>query len=100
VALVDAGALAIAKEPWERARMGNVRATLRGLFGAAVAATPTERGPARLALARADLANGPDYEGLTALEIAAADDPLLAIQRDTAVLRGIALVRIGRSAEA
>ncbi|MBN4097138.1 hypothetical protein SAMN04488144_101415 [Methylobacterium sp. 190mf] len=100
VALVDAGALAIAKEPWERARMGNVRATLRGLFDAAVAATPTERGPARLALARADLANGLDYEGLTALEIAAADDPLLAIQRDTAVLRGIALVRIGRSAEA
>ncbi|MEE7490985.1 hypothetical protein [Methylobacterium oryzae] len=100
VALTDAGALAIAKEPWERARMGNVRATLRGLFDAAVAATPSERGPARFALARADLANGLDYEGLTALEIAAADDPLLATQRETALLRGIALVRIGRNAEA
>ncbi|MDE4910468.1 hypothetical protein PQI07_07095 [Methylobacterium sp. 092160098-2] len=98
--LADAGALAIAKEPWERARMGNVRETLRGLFDAAVAATPSERGPARLALARADLANGLDYEGLTVLEIAAADDPLLASQRETAILRGMALVRIGRNAEA
>jgi len=98
--LTDAGTLAIAREPWERARMGNVRETLRGLFDAAVAAPPSERGPARLALARADLANGLDYEGLIALEIAAADDPLLATQRETALLRGIALVRIGRNAEA
>ncbi|WP_457108752.1 hypothetical protein, partial [Methylobacterium sp. P5_C11] len=98
--LAEAGALAIAKESWERARMGNVRDTLRGLFAAVVAATPSERGPARLALARADLANGLDYEGLTALETAASDDPLLAAQRDTALLRGMALVRIGRSAEA
>ncbi|WP_331315442.1 tetratricopeptide repeat protein [Methylobacterium mesophilicum] len=100
VVLTDAGALAIERESWERARMGNVRTALRGLFDAAVAAPPSERGPARLALARADLANGLDYEALTALEIAAADDPLLATQRETALLRGIALVRIGRNAEA
>lgn len=100
VVLADAGALTITMEAWERARSGNVRETLRRLFDAAVAATPSERGPARLALARADFANGLDYEGLTALEIAAADDPLLAAQRDTVLLRGMALVRIGRNTEA
>ncbi|MBP1182122.1 hypothetical protein [Methylobacterium sp. PvR107] len=98
--LAEAGTLAIAREAWERAQAGNVRQTLRGLANAAAAATPSERGPARLALARAELANGLDLEGLAALETAATDDPLLAAQRDTAVLRGIALVRIGRNAEA
>ena len=98
--LAEAGTLAIAREAWERARAGNVRETLRGLANAASAATPAERGPARLTLARADLANGLDFEALAALETAASDDPLLAAQRDTAVLRGIALVRIGRTAEA
>lgn len=99
-ALADMGTLAIAREAWERARTGVVRETLRGLANAAAAATPSERGPARLALARAYLANGLDPEGLAALETAAADDPLLAAQRDTALLRGIALVRMERNAEA
>jgi hypothetical protein len=99
-ALVEVGNLSIVREAWERARAGNVRDTLRGLANAAVAATPSERGPARLALARADFANGLDLEGLAALETAAADDPLLAAQRETAVLRGLALVRVGRNAEA
>nr|WP_313901506.1 hypothetical protein [Methylobacterium sp. J-070] len=98
--LAEAGTLAVARDSWERAQMGNVRETLRGLANAAAAATPSERGPARLALARAYLANGLDPEGLAALETAAADDPLLAAQRDTALLRGLALVRIGRNAEA
>jgi tetratricopeptide (TPR) repeat protein len=99
-ALAEAGTLAIARAPWEKARAGIVRDTLRGLANAAAAATPSERGPARLALARAYLANGLDPEGLAALEAAAADDPLLAAQRDTAILRGLALVRLGRSPEA
>jgi tetratricopeptide (TPR) repeat protein len=100
VALAEAGPLAVARDAWEHARAGNVRDNLRALANAAAEATPSERGPARLALARADFANGLDPEGLAALETAAADDPLLAVQRDTAVLRGLALTRMGRSAEA
>ncbi len=100
VVLAEAGALAVAPDAWERARSGNVRETLRGFANAAAAATPAERGPARLALARADLANGFDPEALAALAAAAADDPLLAGQRDVALLRGLALVRMGRTAEA
>ncbi|MGU3664601.1 hypothetical protein ACLBX9_10495 [Methylobacterium sp. A49B] len=98
--LAETGTLAVAPEAWERARIGNVRETLRGLAAAAAAATPSERGPARLALARAEFANGLDSEGLAALEAAAADDPLLAAQRDIALLRSLALVRLGRHAEA
>ena len=98
--LAEVGTLAITRESWDRARTGNVRETLRGLTTAAAAAAPSERGPARLALARAYLANGLDPEGLAALETAAADDPLLAAQRDTAILRGLALVRLGRNADA
>nr|WP_305539341.1 hypothetical protein [Methylobacterium sp. NEAU K] len=99
-ALAEAGALAVTPAAWELARSGNVRETLRSLVNAAAAARPAERGPARLAVARAYFANGLDPEGLAALEAAAADDPLLASQRDTAILRGLALVRMGRSAAA
>nr|WP_244507509.1 hypothetical protein [Methylobacterium phyllostachyos] len=98
--LADTGMLAVAPEAWDRARTGNVRDTLRGLLNADAASVPAERGPARLALARAYLANGLDPEGLAALETAAAEDPLLAGQRNTALLRGLALVRMGRNAEA
>ncbi|TXN57560.1 tetratricopeptide repeat protein [Methylobacterium sp. WL2] len=99
-ALAEAGTLAVAREPWEQARIGNVRETLRTLAGTAAMVPPAERGPARLALARANIANGFDLEGLAALEAAAAEDPLLATQRDVAILRGLALVRSGRNAEA
>ncbi|MWV22076.1 hypothetical protein FVE89_08695 [Methylobacterium sp. 2A] len=100
VVLAEPGTLAIAPDDWNRARSGNVRDTLREFANAAAAANPADRGLARLAMARADLANGLDAEGLAALEAAAADDPLLAGQRDTALLRGLALVRMGRNAEA
>ncbi|WP_412759982.1 hypothetical protein [Methylobacterium guangdongense] len=99
-ALAEAGPLAIATEAWNRARSGNVRDTLRAALDAAAAANPADRGPARLALARAYLANGLNPEALAALDAAAADDPLLAGQRDTALLRGIALVRRGHDAAA
>ncbi len=100
-AVLDApGTLVIDKAAWEKARLGNVRETLRGLLGAAVLAAPLERGPARMALARASIANGFNLEGLAALEVAAADDPLVAEARDTAILRAIGLVRAGRMAEA
>ena len=99
-ALAEAGALAVEREAWDRARAGNVIETLRGLFAAAAAAPPAERGPARLALARADFANGFVAEGLAVLEAAAAEDPLLAGARDTAILRGLALARLARNEEA
>ncbi|WP_409566968.1 hypothetical protein [Methylobacterium sp. J-048] len=99
-ALAEAGTLAVLPDAWDRARAGNVRETLRALANAAATVPPAERGPARLALARANIANGFDLEGLAALEAAAAEDPLLATQRDVAILRGLALVRSGRNAEA
>lgn len=98
--LAEAGPLAVPRESWEQARFGAVRDTLRGLAAVASEAPLAERGPARLALARAAFANGFDPEGLSVLEIAAADDPLLASRRETAILRGLALVRLGRSEEA
>ena len=98
--LAEAGALAIPRESWEQARLGSVRDTLRRLATAAAEAPLAERGPARMALAQADFANGLDPEGLSALEVAAADDPLLAGRRETAILRALALVRLGRSEDA
>ena len=99
-ALAEAGTLAVVRESWDRARAGNVRETLRTLANAAATVPPAERGPARLALARADIANGLDLEGLAPLEAAAAEDPLLATQRDVAILRGLALARSERNTEA
>ena len=94
------GALAIDRASWEKLRLGNVRETLRGLLATAAMGPAIERGPARMALAQASFANGFDLEGLTALEAAAADDPLVAEMRDTAMLRGIILEHVGRHAEA
>ncbi|MBE7243945.1 MAG: hypothetical protein INR63_03265, partial [Actinomycetospora chiangmaiensis] len=100
-AVLDApGALSIDKAAWEQARLGNVRESLRGLLSAAITVPPIERGPARMALARASIANGFDPEGLGALEAAAADDLLVAEMKETAIFRALALVRIGRYAEA
>jgi hypothetical protein len=99
-ALEAAGALAIDRAAWEKARLGNVRQTLRDLLAAATLAPPLERGPARMALARASLANGFTLEGLAVLETAAADDPLVADAKETMILRGAGLVRAGRMAEA
>lgn len=92
--------LAIQREPWEQARLGDVREAIRTQFAASVAAPAGARGPMRLTLARTLLANGLDTEALTTLAVAAADDPLLASGRDTAILRAAALAQIGRNAEA
>ncbi len=99
-ALAEAGAPAIDPEGWARARTGNLRALLRQQFAAAAAAPPGERGPLRVAHARTLIAAGLDLEGLAALETAAADDPLVAVQRETSLWRGLALLRAGRPAEA
>lgn len=94
------GALTIDRGPWEKLRLGNVRETLRDFFAAAAMGPAIDRGPARVNLARAAFANGFDVEALSALEAAAADDPLVADSRETAMLRGIILEHIGRHAEA
>ena len=99
-ALAEAGAPAIDREAWENAKRGNVRESLRTLFGAAAVAPPGERGPLRMAYARALTANALEVEALAALETASRDDPLIAAQRDTAILRGVALTRSGRFPEA
>ncbi len=98
--LEQPGALTIDRGYWDKIRLGNVRETLRGLLAAAAMGPAIERGPSRVALARASFANGFDAEALTTLEAAAADDPLVADMRDTAVLRGMMLEHIGRHAEA
>lgn len=94
------GTLAIDRAAWDKARLGNVRETLRGLLNAAAMGPAIEQGPARMALARASFANGLDVEGLMVLEAAAADDLLIAESRDTQVLRGIMMEHVGRHAEA
>ena len=92
--------LAIQREPWEQARHGDVRETIRTQFAASIAASAGTRGPMRLTLARTLLANGLAAEALTTLEAACADDPLLASSRESAILRAASLAGIGRNAEA
>ncbi|MCJ2104304.1 hypothetical protein MKK70_02665 [Methylobacterium sp. E-041] len=98
--LAEASNLAMQREPWEQARLGDVRETIRAQFGASIAASAGTRGPLRLTLARTQLANGLAPEALTTLDAASADDPLVASGRDTAILRAAALAAIGRNAEA
>ncbi len=82
------GGLSIDKAAWEQARLGNVRETLRGLLSAAVTVPPIERGPARMALARASIANGFDPKG-SCPGGAAADDLLVAEMKETAIFRAL-----------
>lgn len=94
------GVLAIERGPWEMARRGDVRETLRELTRAITEATSAMRGPPRLDLARAMLANGLDPEALAVLAAAGADDPVLAGQREIPILAGLAEARLGRLAAA
>ncbi|WP_246696556.1 hypothetical protein [Methylobacterium planeticum] len=100
VTVAEAGDLAIQRGPWEVARRGNVRDTLREQFGATAAVSGSLRGPPRLAYARSLLANGLNLEALAVLEAIAADDPLMATQRDVMILRGAAEALMGRDVEA
>ncbi|MER2248970.1 hypothetical protein ABS772_03475 [Methylorubrum podarium] len=92
--------LAIDRETWEKAQRGDVRATLREGLAAAVEAHRRDRGAARLALAKAMIANDLDVEALGALNAAAAEDVVIDGDRQTVLLRGILLARIGRTEEA
>lgn len=92
--------LAVDRDAWERAQRGDVRATLREGLAAAVDAHRRDRGGARLGLARAMMANDLDVEALGALTAAAAEDVVIDGDRQTALMRGILLARIGRAEEA
>ncbi|KQO92521.1 hypothetical protein [Methylorubrum extorquens] len=92
--------LAVDRDAWERAQRGDVRATLREGLAAAVEAHRRDRGGARLGLARAMMANDLDVEALGALTAAAAEDVVIDGDRQTALMRGILLARIGRAEEA
>ncbi|PXW60462.1 hypothetical protein [Methylobacterium sp. B4] len=94
------GELVIDRDAWENAQRGDVRAMLRDGLTAAVDAHRRDRGAARLTLARALMANDLDVEALGALGAAAAEDVVIDGDRQTVLLRGILLIRIGRAEEA
>ncbi|NEU10839.1 hypothetical protein G3T14_01665 [Methylobacterium sp. BTF04] len=92
--------LAIDRAPWEASRRGDVRELLRDQLAAAADAPRALRGPLRMVLARTQLANGLGVEALGTLNAAAADDPVLAGQRDVALLTVAAQAGMGRSVDA
>lgn len=98
--VAEAGALAIDREAWEVARRGDVGAKLRELHATASAASRSERGAARFALAKMLMANGLDSEGLGVLAVATAEDPVLDGEAQSALMRGIMTARMGRLDEA
>ncbi len=96
----DAGDLAVDREAWAVARRGDVGAMLRETYAAAAAAPHSGRGAARLALAKALMANGLDVEALGVLAVASAEDPVVDGEAQTGLMRGIVTARIGRYDEA
>jgi len=94
------GDLVIERDAWDRARRGDVRALLRERSMAAVEAPRAQRGPARLALAKALMANDLDVDAVGVVEAAAKDDPVIEADPATPLLRGILAARIGRMEEA
>ncbi|KQP50549.1 hypothetical protein [Methylobacterium sp. Leaf108] len=92
--------LAVERGPWEASRSAGVRDLLVEQSQAAAGAARPVRGPLRLVLAKTLLANRFDLEALGVLGAAAAEDPVIAGQRDVAILTGIALARTDRAAEA
>lgn len=98
--VAPAGDLVIDRDAWQTARRGDVGAALREKYAAAAGASNAERSAARLALAKALMANGLDMEALGVLAVAASEDPVLDGEAQTALMRGIMTARIGRFDEA
>lgn len=99
-AVAPASDLVIERSAWEAARLGDVGTSLRNRFNAVVATERRDRGPARLALAKALMANGLNVEALGALGAAAAEDTVIESDPQTKLLRGILAARMGRIADA
>lgn len=98
--VAEAGDLAIDRDAWMVERRGDVGTMLREKYAAAAAASHSGRGAARLALAKALMANGLDIEALGVLAVASAEDPVLDGEVQPALMRGIMTARIGRYDEA
>ncbi|WP_284245595.1 hypothetical protein, partial [Methylobacterium haplocladii] len=96
----EAGDLAVDREVWAVARRGDVGSMLRERYAAAAAASHSGRGAARLALAKALMANSLDIVALGVLALASAEDPVLDGEPLTGLMRGIMTARIGRYDEA
>ncbi|GJE25912.1 hypothetical protein LKMONMHP_0755 [Methylobacterium organophilum] len=92
--------LVIDSAAWNAARRGAVRSTLRERFATVVAAERTDRPAARVALAKAMMANGLDAEAVGVLAAATAEDPVLDNDKMTVLMRGILAARLGRAEEA
>ncbi|MCJ2043925.1 hypothetical protein MKK58_05160 [Methylobacterium sp. J-078] len=92
--------LAIERAPWEAAQRGDVRELLRDQLQAAADAPRAARGPLRMMLARSLLSNRLAIEGLGVLKAAAGEDPVLAGQRDVAMLTVIGNALMGRIGDA
>ncbi|MCJ2083285.1 hypothetical protein [Methylobacterium sp. J-090] len=98
--LAGIGDLAVDRAPWEASRRGDVRDLLRRQLEAVTEAPRVARGLLRLTLAKGFLANGLTVEAYGVLKVAVAEDPVLAGQRDVALLIAIAAARMGHAAEA
>lgn len=90
----------VQRDRWAADQLGSVRERQRELTGAIVQAPRSGRSGARIELARLLLANRLDFEASGVLSVAAAEDPSLLRQRHFLLLQGIALLRMGRGAEA
>ncbi|MHC2090269.1 hypothetical protein [Methylobacterium sp. CM6244] len=99
-ALTAVSDLAIERTPWDAARSGNIGENLRQQLNDVVDAPRPARGPLRLILARGMLANGLDVEALGVLQVAASEDPVLAGQRELAILTAVANIQMARYADA
>ncbi|CAA2099220.1 hypothetical protein MBUL_00037 [Methylobacterium bullatum] len=99
-ALTAVSDLAIERQPWDAARSGNIGENLREQLNAVVDAPRPARGPLRLALARSMLANGLGLEALGVLQVAASEDPVMAGQRELAILTAVANTQMARYADA
>lgn len=90
----------VQRDRWAADQLGSLRERQRELTAAILQASHSERSGARIELARLLLANRLDFEASGVLSLASAEDPSLLRQRQFLLLQGIALVRMGRSAEA
>jgi tetratricopeptide (TPR) repeat protein len=92
--------LAIDPARWRADRTGAVQARQRELLDVAAGAARSDRGAARLALARFLLANQLHHEAIGVLQHAAGDDPALATGRAFGLLQAAAAVSLRRAADA
>ncbi|HEY8383095.1 MAG TPA: hypothetical protein VIL09_13185 [Microvirga sp.] len=90
----------IQRDAWTEAQLGSVQDRIRDLLRAAAEAPRLRRGPARLAVAQAYLANDMSHEAASVLAFAGQEDPQLQAERPFLLLQGVAALRSGHLADA